>query len=48
MTTAKLSEQANEMLVGLMIMSAGENWIKLGNGLIIYLGDDEIEHLNSF
>jgi hypothetical protein len=48
MTTAKLNEQANEMLVGLTIESTGDNWIKLNNGLIIYLADDEIEHLNSF
>lgn len=48
MTTAKLNEQANDMLVGLTIESTGDNWIKLNNGLIIYLADDEIEHLNSF
>jgi hypothetical protein len=48
MTTQKFNEQANDMLVGLTIESTGENWIKLNNGLIIYLTDDEIEHLNSF
>jgi len=48
MTTQKFNEQANDMLVGLTIESTGENWIKLNNGLIIYLTDDEIEHLKSF
>jgi len=48
MTTQKFNEAASEMLIGLTIESTGDNWIKLNNGLIIYLADDEIEHLNSF
>jgi hypothetical protein len=46
MTTAKLSAEAKDMLVGRTIYSAGDNWIKLDNGLVIYLDDSEIEHLN--
>jgi hypothetical protein len=46
MTTAKLSEYAIEMLVGRTIHSASDNWIKLDNGLVIYLDDSEIEHIN--
>jgi hypothetical protein len=46
MTTAKLTAEAIEMLVGRTIYSAGDNWIKLDNGLVIYLEDSEIENLN--
>jgi hypothetical protein len=46
MTTAKLTAEAIEMLVGRTIYSAGDNWIKLDNGLVIYLEDSEVEHLN--
>jgi hypothetical protein len=46
MTTAKLSADAIDMLVGRTILSAGDNWIKLDNGLVIYLDDSEVEHLN--
>jgi hypothetical protein len=46
MTTAKLSAESIEMLVGRTIYSAGDNWIKLDNGLVIYLEDSEIEHIN--
>jgi hypothetical protein len=46
MTTAKLRAEAIEMLVGRTIYSAGDNWIKLDNGLVIYLEDSEIENLN--
>jgi hypothetical protein len=46
MTTAKLSEATKEMLVGLTIHSVGDNWIKLDNGIVIYLDDNEIESLN--
>jgi hypothetical protein len=46
MTTAKLSEYAIDMLVGRTIHSASDNWIKLDNGLVIYLDDSEIEHIN--
>ena len=46
MTTAKLNEATIEMLVGRTIYSASDNWIKLDNGLVIYLDDNEVEHLN--
>jgi hypothetical protein len=46
MTTAKLSADTIDMLIGRTIHSAGDNWIKLDNGLVIYLEDSEIEHLN--
>jgi hypothetical protein len=46
MTTAKLTAEAIDMLVGRTIYSAGDNWIKLDNGLVIYLEDSEIENLN--
>ena len=47
MTTQKLTDETIDMLVGLTIASAGENWIKLNNGLIIYLDESEIDNLNS-
>jgi hypothetical protein len=47
MTTAKLTAEAIDMLVGRTIYSACNNWIKLDNGLVFYLDDSEIEHLNS-
>ncbi len=47
MTSAKLNEAAIESLLGRTIFSVGENWIKLDNGLIIYLDDSEIDVLNS-
>ena len=46
MATAKLSAEAIDMLVGRTIYSAGDNWIKLDNGLVIYLEDSEIENIN--
>ena len=46
MTTAKLSAESINMLVGRTIHSAGDNWIQLDNGLKIYLEDSEIEHIN--
>jgi hypothetical protein len=46
MTTAKLSAESIDMLIGRTIYSAGDNWIKLDNGLVIYLEDSEIEHIN--
>jgi hypothetical protein len=48
MTTAKLSAEAINSLIGRTIHDASNNWIQLDNGLRIYLADDEIEHLNSF
>ena len=47
MTSLKLNERSIESLVGRTVTSAGDNWIKLNNGLIIYLEDSEIEFLNS-
>jgi len=46
MTTAKLTEEAKEMLTGKTIISVGDNWVKLDCGLVIYLDDSEIEDLN--
>jgi hypothetical protein len=46
MTTQKLSEETKEMLVGLTIHSVGDNWIKLNNGIVIYLDDKEVDSLN--
>ena len=46
MTTAKLSAEAKEILVGRTIVNAGDNWIKLDNGIVIYLDDNEVESLN--
>jgi hypothetical protein len=46
MTTAKLSAEAKDILVGRTILSAGDNWIKLDNGIVIYLEDSEVESLN--
>ena len=34
------------MLVGRTIVSTGDNWIKLDNGIVIYLDDNEVESLN--
>jgi hypothetical protein len=47
MTTQKLTAEAIDMLVGRTIYSAGDNWIKLDNGLVIYLDESEIDNLNS-
>ena len=46
MTTAQLTQESIEMLIGKTIIDASDTWIKLSNGLIIYLSDDEIRHLN--
>ena len=46
MTTARLSAEAIDMLVGRTILSAKDNWIKLDNGVVIYLEDSEVESLN--
>ena len=46
MTIAKLNETAINMLVGRTIHSASDNWIKLDNGLVIYLEDSEVNYLN--
>ena len=46
MQLQKLSETAIESIVGKKIIEAENNWIKLDNGCIIYLDDQEIEMLN--
>jgi hypothetical protein len=46
MTTQTLTQETIEMLVGKTIIEASDNWIKLSNGLVIYLEDSEIDHLN--
>jgi hypothetical protein len=46
MTTAKLSADTINSLIGRTIHSAGDNWIQLDNGTRIYLEDSEIESLN--
>lgn len=46
MTTQTLTQETIEMLVGKKIIEASDTWIKLDNGLVIYLSDEEIQHLN--
>ena len=46
MQTQKLSETSIESIVGKKIIEAENNWIKLDDGCIIYLDDEEIEMLN--
>jgi hypothetical protein len=46
MQTQKLSANTIESIVGKKIIEAESNWIKLDNGCIIYLDDQEIEMLN--
>lgn len=47
MTNATLCFDVREILIGKKIIDCGPNWIKLDNGLVIYLSDDEIHMLNS-
>lgn len=46
MNISQLTQETIEMLVGKTIIEAQDNWIKLSNGLVIYLTDDEVEHIN--
>jgi len=41
-----LTESVIESLIGKIIIDVKENWIKLDNGLKIYLQDDQIDTLN--
>ncbi len=47
MSTTSLCFDVREILINKYIIDCGPNWIKLSNGIIIYLSDDEIEMLNS-
>lgn len=47
MTTLTLTQEAKEWIVGKKIIDVGVNYLKLDNGLRIYLDESEIEHLNS-
>lgn len=46
MTTAKLTAEAINSLIGRTIHDARDNWIQLDNGTRIYLDDSEVESLN--
>jgi hypothetical protein len=46
MQVQNLSENAIESIIGKKIIDAKSNWIKLDDGCIIYLDDEEIEMLN--
>lgn len=46
MTTEKLTQEVASYLIGRVIIQAQDNWIKLDDGNIIYLEDDEIQMLN--
>jgi kynurenine formamidase len=48
MTTTTITQETAEFLVGKKIIEVGTNYIKLDNGLRIYLDESEIEDLNSF
>jgi len=48
MTTLNLTQETKEWLLEKKIIDIGLNYIKLDNGLCIYLDESEIEHLNSF
>lgn len=47
MKTESLSIQTIEMLISKKIIDANDNWIKLDNGIVIYLSDEEIQSLNN-
>lgn len=47
MTKTSISQEAAEWLVGKKVFEVGPNYIKLDNGLCIYLDEQEIDHLNS-
>ena len=46
MNTTSLKQSTIEALIGKKIIDAENNWIKLDNGLKVYLEDSEIEMLN--
>lgn len=45
-TTEKISDETKKGIVGKKIVEVGDNWIRLDNGLRIYLGDKEVSDLN--
>lgn len=47
MLCEKLSLHSIAALINKKIVDAGNDWIKLDNGWIIYLTDEEISFLNS-
>ncbi len=47
MTSEKLTYSSRACLLNKKIIDIGENWIKLENGWIIYLDENEISFLNS-
>jgi hypothetical protein len=47
MQVEKISPETKDYLVGKKIVDTGDHYIKLDNGLCIYLDDAEIEHINS-
>jgi len=47
MTKTTITQEAAEWLVGKKVFEVGPNYIKLDNGLCIYLDEQEIDHLNS-
>jgi len=47
MKSIKLSMDAKEALVGKTIIFCGDDFIKLDNGCMIYIGEDEIHMLGS-
>jgi hypothetical protein len=46
MTTEKLMQETIDILIGKKIIDAKDNWIKLENGIVIYIEDSEIKMLN--
>lgn len=47
MKTIKLSNEGKESLIGKRIIDAGDDYIKLDNGLCVYLSEDEIDNIGS-
>lgn len=45
-TTTEMTDATKEGIVGKTIVRVGDNWIQLDNGLRIYLGEDEVSHIN--
>lgn len=47
MTKTTISQETAESLIGKKVIEVGHNYIKLDNGLCIYLDEFEIDHLNT-
>lgn len=47
MSNTKLTESAKQMLIGRTIIGCGDDYIKLDNGLWIYLDEAEMANINS-